>query len=74
MHGLDKDSAREYPSHLAYKFKHKISKENHAISRQRQLLALSLNYEFDARLIDYGIHNENFETPNLELPNKYLFL
>ena len=52
----------------------KISKENHAISRQRQLLALSLNYEFDAKHIDYGIHNENFETPNLELPNKYLFL
>ena len=74
VHGLDKDSAREYPSHLAYKFKYKISKKNHAISRQRQLLALSLNYEFDAKHIDYGIHNENFETPNLELPNKYLFL
>ncbi len=74
VHGLDKDSAREYPSHLAYRFKHKISKKNHAISRQRQLLALSLNYEFDAKNIDYGIHNENFETPNLELPNKYLFL
>ena len=74
VHGLDKDSAREYPSHLAYKFKYKISKENHAISRQRQLLALSLNYEFDAKHIDYGIHNENFETPNLDLPNKYLFL
>ena len=74
VHGLDKDSAREYPSHLAYKFKYKISKKNHAISRQRQLLALSLNYEFDAKHIDYGIHNENFETPDLDLPNKYLFL
>ena len=74
VHGLDKDSAREYPSHLAYKFKYKVSKENHAITRQRQLLALSLNYEFDTKDIDYGIQNDNFERPNLELPNKYLFL
>ena len=74
VHGLDKDSAREYPSHLAYKFKYKVSKENHAITRQRQLLALSLNYEFDTKEIDYGIQNDNFERPNLELPNKYLFL
>ena len=74
VHGLDKDSAREYPSHLAYKFKYKVSKENHAISRQRQLLSLSLNYEFDAQDIDYGIHGDKFERPNLELPNKFLFL
>jgi len=74
VHGLDKASAREYPSHLAYKFKHQVSKEIHAISRQRQLLALSLNYEFDVKDIDYGIQNDNFERPNFELPNKYLFL
>ena len=74
VHGFDKDSAREYPSHLAYKLKYKISKKNHAISRQRQLLALSLNYEFDAKHIDYGIRNENFETPDHDLPNKYLIL
>ena len=74
VHGLDKASAREYPSHLAYKFKHQVSKEIHAISRQRQLLALSLNYEFDVKDIDYGIQNDNFERPNIELPNKFLFL
>jgi len=74
VHGLDKDSAREYPSHLAYKFKYKVSKENHAILRQRQLLALSLNYEFEAQDIDYGIQNDKFERPNFELPNKFLFL
>ncbi len=74
VHGLDKDSAREYPSHLAYKFKYKVSKENHAILRQRQLLALSLNYEFEAQDIDYGIKNDKFERPNFELPNKFLFL
>ena len=74
VHGLDKDSAREYPSHLAYKYKYGISKDDHAISRQRQLLALSLNYKFDAQDIDYGIQNDKFEKPNLELPNKFLFL
>jgi len=74
VHGLDKDSAREYPSHLAYKFKYEVSKEIHAISRQRQLLAISLNYDFDTQVIDYGIQNDKFERPNLELPNKFIFL
>ena len=74
VHGLDKDSAREYPSHLAYKFKYEVSKERHAITRQRQLLALSLNYEFDAEDIDYGIQNDKFERPNLTLPDKFIFL
>jgi len=74
VHGLDKASAREYPSHLAYKFTYEISKKNHAISRQRQLLALSLNYEFDVQNIDYGIQKDKFERPNLELPDKFLFL
>jgi len=74
VHGLDKASAREYPSHLAYKFTYEISKKNHAISRQRQLLALSLNYEFDIQNIDYGIQKDKFERPNLELPDKFLFL
>ena len=74
VHGLDKASAREYPSHLAYKFKYKVSKERHAISRQRQLLALSLNYEFNTQDIDYGIQNDKFERPNLKLPDKFIFL
>ena len=74
VHGLDKDSAREYPSHLAYKFKYKVSKENHAISRQRQLLGLSLNYKFDSQDIDYGIQNNRFERPDFKLPNKFIFL
>jgi len=73
VHGLDKESAREYPSHLVYKFKHKVSKDKHAISRQRQLLALSLNYDYNQQEIDYGI-NYKFERPNLELPSKFIFL
>tara|TARA_B100000686_G_scaffold41146_1_gene42626 strand:+ start:18004 stop:18978 length:975 start_codon:yes stop_codon:yes gene_type:complete len=73
VHGLNKDSAREYPSHIAYKFKYEVSKESHAILRQRQLLALSLNYEFDAQDMDYGITHK-FEKPNLELPKKFIFL
>ena len=74
VHGLDKSSAREYPSHLAYRFKYKIPKENHAISRQRQLLALSLNYELDSQNIDYGIQKDRFEKPDINLPNKFIFL
>ena len=74
VHGLDKDSAREYPSHISYKFKYEVSKANHAILRQRQLLALSLNYEFDCKAMDYGIQKNKFEKPDFELPNKFIFL
>ena len=74
VHGMDKSSVREYPSHLAYKFKHRVSKENHAISRQRQLLALSLDYQFDDQNFDYGIQSDRFEKPDFKLPSKYLFL
>ena len=74
VHGLDKYSVREYPSPLAYKFQHGVSKKNHAISRQRQLLAHSLDYEFDSKNIDYGIQNNKFEKPSFELPDKFIFL
>ena len=73
IHGMDKNSVREFPAHLAYKFKYKISKENHAISRQRDLMAFSLNYELKEEAIDYGVQDNKFERPDFNLPDNYLF-
>ena len=73
VHGMDKNSVREFPAHLAYKFKYKISKESHAISRQRDLMALSLSYELKENAIDYGVQDNKFERPEFNLPAKYLF-
>ena len=73
VHGMDKSSVREFPAHLAYKFKYKISKESHAISRQRDLMALSLNYELEENTLDYGVQDHKFEKPEIDLPDKYLF-
>ena len=74
VHGLDKNSAREYPAHWAYKFKHEVPKNLHAIARQRSLLAQSLNYKIVNKSIDYKIDRSVFRAPNLKLPNKYLVL
>ena len=74
VHGLNKNSAREYPAHLAYEFKHEVPKNLHAIARQRSLLALSLNYKIDDKSIDYKVDKSVFKAPNFKLPNKYLVL
>lgn len=74
VHGMDKKSAREYPAHWAYAFKHEIPKNFHAITRQRSLLAQSLNYKIIDESIDYKVDKNQFVAPNCNLPNKYLVL
>ena len=62
VHGMDRTSVREYPAHLAYDFKYKISKENHAIVRQRELMAMSLGYKANQEKVNYGTTMERFES------------
>lgn len=74
VNGMDKESVREYLAHFAYQFKHSISKDDHAINRQRNLLAMSLDYKIKEEKLDYGITTNNFKKPKLQLPKNYLFL
>tara|TARA_B100000678_G_scaffold249316_1_gene223601 strand:- start:31 stop:735 length:705 start_codon:yes stop_codon:yes gene_type:complete len=74
VHGLNKNSAREYPAHWAYAFKHEVPKNLHAVARQRSLLAQSLNYKIDDESIDYKVDKSVFRAPDFSLPNKYLVL
>ena len=74
VHGMNKNSAREYPAHWAYAFKHEVPKNLHAVTRQRSLLAQSLNYKIDDESIDYKVDKNIFEAPDFTLPDKYLVL
>ncbi|MEC7911099.1 MAG: lipopolysaccharide heptosyltransferase I [Pseudomonadota bacterium] len=74
VNGMDKESVREYLAHFAYQFKHTIVKDDHAINRQRNLLAMSLDYKIKEEKLDYGITTNTFKKPKLQLPKNYLFL
>jgi len=56
-YGLDKDSAREPLARFAYHHTYLIPKEQHAVTRVRQLFASILEYPIPQSLPDYGIIN-----------------
>lgn len=58
--GLDKSSAREGLSALAYTNPIQVSKGQHAITRVRELFAKSLGYSMDTSALDYGLKQEVF--------------
>ena len=54
-HGYDKNSAREPLASLFYDTTHQVSREQHAVARNRTLAALALSYPIPNNLPDYGI-------------------
>lgn len=74
IHGMDKQSVAEQPAFLAYKYRHKIAKEQHAIPRQRQLFAEALGYAVPDSPVDYGIRENAFDLKGLQIKEPYLFL
>ncbi len=71
-HGLNKHSVRERPAQWAYKYQHAIDKTQHAIARQRQLMAQVLGYEVPATKPDFGIDRSRLRLPEIDLPQRYL--
>ena len=71
---MNKHSVREYPAHWAYSESYNIPKKQHAIERQKQLLAFALGYEYQNNILNYGIEKSSFIKPDLELPKKYALL
>lgn len=53
-HGYDASSIREPVASWFYDVKHKVAREQHAVTRNRTLTGLSLGYSPDA-VIDYGL-------------------
>jgi heptosyltransferase-1 len=58
--GFDRRSAREMVSCILYQRTFTVAKEQHAVERNRQLVAQALGYTIDAPA-DFGIHTPSFE-------------
>ena len=54
-HGYDQDSIREPLASRCYQHTHAISYQQHAVTRNRALVALSLGYPVPAQAPDYGL-------------------
>lgn len=69
--GFAKNSIREPLAALAYQQHYVISKQQHAITRNRALFAAVLNYSFDPAMIDYGLAVQRIPTSSCQLPTNY---
>lgn len=64
-HGYNKNSIREPIACLFYERKYAISYQQHAVTRNRALCAMSLGYEAPTNAPDYGIAVKNDTSANL---------
>src|SRR5689334_12115997 len=60
-HGYDRDSIKERLASALYDVRHKISRDLHAIERNRRLTGLALGYE-PAGAPDFGLDRARFRT------------
>jgi heptosyltransferase-1 len=68
-HGQDWNSAREPLASLFYTHCHAIARGQHAVTRNRQLVALAMGYALDNTPPDYGIPRSTTRYPGL--PQRY---
>jgi len=68
--GYAKNSVREPQAAYFYKNKYEVAKNQHAITRSRQLFALSLHYTLPPNAPHYGINEKIF--PQTEKHEKYM--
>jgi len=61
-HGYDRASIREPLASLFYDVRHTVSRDLHAIERNRRLTALTLGYELEGAP-DYGLSRARFTAP-----------
>lgn len=62
-HGYDRDSIREPLASLFYDVRHSVSRDLHAVERNRRLTALALGYAVEGAP-DYGLSRSVFATPS----------
>jgi len=74
IHGMDRESVAEQPAWLAYRYKHCIDRKNHAIARQRELFARALSYRLPETIPEYGLKNDAFRLPDIQIKNPFLVL
>lgn len=69
--GMDKTTAREPLASYFYDQKYAISRNQHAVTRNRELVALACNYEKPSNAPEYGIAPDDV-TLALTLPKKFV--
>ncbi len=69
--GFDRTSVREPIAQLAYQKKYSASWQIHAIDRLRQLFSSALDYPLPATPPDFGIQQDRFIKPSIELPDTF---
>jgi heptosyltransferase-1 len=74
IHGMDGSSVAEKPAHWAYKHRHYVDTRLHAITRQRALFAFAMGYGIPDSKPDYGLRENAFTMPALDLPEAYIVL
>ncbi|MEY0234153.1 lipopolysaccharide heptosyltransferase RfaC [Providencia manganoxydans] len=73
-HGYDRHSIREPIASFFYDHKHKISKQQHAVERIRQLFAASLGYDCPKTQGDYAIAQHFLHVPTERQGEYVVFL
>ena len=70
--GYDSKTCREKPAHLAYSKRYHVPIYQHAIERQRELLANALDYKKADSFRNYGVELSSLPLAQIDLPKKYL--
>ena len=70
--GYDRQSCREKPAQLSYKYQYPIPVSQHAIARQRQLFAKVLGYREPETAPNYNVNFAQFASPDFKPKNKYV--
>lgn len=73
-HGQDRRSAREPLAAMLYQHTHYSSRQQHAVTRNRELAALALGYAVPTTLPDYGLQPQPLAQAiaGIELPQAYV--
>ena len=66
-HGYDWHSCKESPASLLYRTRHKISRCQNAISRNRQLMASALNYQLPTSVPQYNWQDQARHSTNAHI-------
>ena len=72
VHGYDRHTCRERPAHWAYGQHYHVALRQHAIERQRELMAKILGYVKPETQPDYGIDLHACQLPDISLPENYV--
>ncbi len=73
-YGLDGNSAPQRSAALFYRYRLAVPQEQHLIDRQRQLLALALDYEQPSTRADFGLSSADFPSTIPSVPPFLMFL